>query len=309
MNTETLPSTDYESNLICGNVKAVKNANKRSDSMYFLPIEDIVIQEGYNVRVPTESYDEHLRSIAASMLAEGFHLDSPLSVYVAKLDGEDRAVLVRGHTRLKAVELANRQGAGITAVPVIFKSKATSPTELDLDLIKSNSGLHLTTYENAVVIKRLLNHGLEPHEIAKEAGFSIPYVETLVTLASAPAKLAKLVAYDEVSASLAVELIRKHGPVAAQRLAMEALERAKNAGHKQATVRNLPDAGFKRAVKKAATQLFEITEAITSDPGYANLADDTREKIEALLVGIRATKSAANTAASDSSESEGEGGA
>ncbi|QRD62668.1 hypothetical protein [Xanthomonas citri] len=296
MNTETLPSAEFESSLIVGNVKVIKNANKRSDSMYFLPIDQIVIQDGYNVRVQNDSYEEHLRGIVSSMVAEGFHHDSPLSVYVAKIDGEDRAVLIRGHTRLRAVALANAQGAKIDAVPVVFKSKAISPTELDLDLIKSNNGRHLTPYENAVVIKRVMNQGMEVPEIAKASGYSVPYVETLLTLGSAPPKLARMVAYDEVSTALAVDLIRRHGPVAAQRMAIDAVERAKKAGHKQATVRNLPDANFKRAVKKAAPQLFDVTEAVIADPAYGRLADETRAKIDALLAELKSSRPAADIA-------------
>jgi len=308
MSTDTLPSADHENDLICGNVKEVKNANQRSDAMYFLPLDEIVVREGYNVRVETDKYEEHLSAITDSMVSDGFHVDSPLSVYVAKIDGVNKPVLVRGHTRLKAAYRAILQGAKIDKVPVVFKPKTTSPTDLDLDLIKSNNGRNLTPYENAVVVKRVMNQGMDVPEIAKAAGFSVPYVQTLVTLASAPPKLAKLVAFDQVSVALAVDLIRKHGPVAAQRLGLEALERSKQAGHKQATVRNLPGAGFKRAIKKAAPQLFNITEAIIADPAYGSLADETRAKIDALLEEIKASQTVTDPASENPNALEGPGG-
>lgn len=305
MTLDSLPSSDFETNLISGTVKAVKNANQRSDAMYMVPIEDIVVMDGYNVRVDTAGYQEHLNGIVESIVAEGFHLDSPLSVYVAKIDGEDKPVLIRGHTRLKAVGLANQAGAKVEKVPVVFKSKATSSVDLDFDLIKSNSGRHLTPYETAIVIKRLMNQGVEPGEIAKQANISAPYVETLTILASAPPRLAKMVAFDEVSTSLAVDLIRKHGPVAAQRLALEAVERAKKAGHKQATVRNLPEANFKKVVKKRAPELFEVTASILNDPGYAGLSEDTRTRLVKLLQDINAAKGDAGEGVSDEAAKEG----
>lgn len=302
MTDNTLPSSDHETNLIPGAVKAIKAANQRSDNMYFLDVNDIVVIEGYNVRVETQSYLDHLQGIVDSMVAEGFHIDSPLSVYVAKIDGEDKPVLVRGHTRLKAVRLAIASGAVIEKVPVVFKAKSTSPTDLDLDLITSNSGRNLTSYETAVVIKRLMTQGLEVPEVAKKTGISVPYIETLVVLASAPPRLAKMVAHDEVSTSLAVDLIRKHGPVAAQRLAMDAWERAKKAGHKQATVRNTPEASLKKVVKKKASELFDVTSTIFNDPGYAGLSEETRSKLDKLLQDINEAKAAA-----DGSGREGEG--
>ena len=292
-----LPADDTSADLIAGNVKVIKNANRRSDSLYFINPDDIRIIDGYNVRVATDGYNEHVRSIASSMLAEGFHQDSPLSVYVAKVNGEDVVALIRGHTRLKALQLANAEGASIKEVPVIFKPKSISPQELALDLITSNNGRSLTPYESAVVIKRLLNLGMEPGEIAAKAGISLPHVDTLTLLASAPPRLALLVANEEVSASLAVDLIRKHGPVDAQRRAIDAVERAKQAGHKQATVRNLPESDFKRTLTKAAPKLFEATTAIAADPGYAGLSAQTRALIDELLSGLKKPEADAQAAA------------
>jgi len=295
MNNPALPSADHETNLIGGNIKAIKNAYKRSDAMYFIDVKDIVVMGGYNVRVETESYQAHLMSIVDSLLSDGFHVDSPLAVYPANIDGVDKPVLIRGHTRLKAVLLANEAGANIQTVPVVFKPKSNSPTDLDLDLINSNNGRNLTPYETSVVIKRLMTQGLEPKEIMQKTGISLPYIDTLVTLASAPHRLAALVAHDEVSTSLAVDLIRKYGPVTAQRMAIDALERAKNAGHKQATVRNLPEAQFKRAVKKAAPQLFVVGEAVMNDPGFAGLSDQTRAELMKLMQQIQGNGESAST--------------
>lgn len=299
MNNASLPSAEHETNLIAGNVRAMKRSNQRSDSMYFLPVADIVVLDGYNVRVETESYQAHLKSIVASLLSDGFHVDSPLAVYPANIDGVDKPVLIRGHTRLKAVLLANAAGANIDKVPVVFKAKSTSPTDLDLDLINSNSGRNLTPFETSVVIKRLMTQGMEPKEIVQKTGISLPHIDTLVTLASAPPRLASLVAHDEVSTSLAVDLIRKYGPVAAQRMAIDALERAKNAGHKQATVRNLPEAQFNRAVKKAAPRFYNVTAAISNDPGFAGLSEETRKQINDLLQEVASSKGEEAAAATE----------
>ncbi|APO93233.1 ParB/RepB/Spo0J family partition protein [Xanthomonas vesicatoria] len=278
-----LPTAEVETNLVPGNVKVIKNANRRSDSLYFIDPASIHVIPGYNVRFESDDYNAHVRSMADSMKAEGFHADSPLVVYVAKIDGEDRVTLIRGHSRLKALALANVEGAGITEIPVIFKPKTISPQELEFDLIDSNNGRNLTTYETAIVVKRLMNLGITEDELLAQKRFSPPQLQLLITLASAPPRLAELVASGQASAKVAVELIRKHGPVAAQRMALEMVERARNAGHKQLTVRNLPQAAFKKALKKAAPRLHEATSAVTSDPGYSSLSNETRALLEAVL--------------------------
>ncbi|MFA4113732.1 ParB N-terminal domain-containing protein [Xanthomonas perforans] len=278
-----LPTSEVETSLVPGNVKVIKTANRRSDSLYFIDPATIHVIPGYNVRYEGDDYHSYVRSMADSMKAEGFHADSPVVVYVAKIDGEDRVTLIRGHSRMKALQLANNEGAGITEVPVIFKPKTISPQELEFDLIDSNNGRNLTTYETAIVVKRLMNLGITEEELLAKKRFSPPQLQLLITLASAPPRLAELVASGQASAKVAVELIRKHGPVAAQRMALEMVERAKNAGHKQLTVRNLPQAAFKKALKKAAPRLHEATSAVTSDPGYDGLSKETRALLEAVL--------------------------
>ena len=235
-----LPIADVETSLIPGNVKVIKNATRLWDSLYFIPPPPTPTIPAYNVRYEGDDYHAYVRSMADSMKAEGFHADSPMVVYVAKIDGEDRVTLICGHSRMKALKLANEEGAGITEVPVIFKPKAISPQELEFDLIDSNNGRNLTTYETAIVVKRLMNLGITEDELLSQKRFSPPQLQLLITLASAPLRLAGLVASGQASAKVAVELIRKHGPVAAQRMALEMVERAKNAGHKQLTVRRLP---------------------------------------------------------------------
>jgi ParB family transcriptional regulator, chromosome partitioning protein len=287
-----LPTAEVETNLVPGNVKVIKNANRRSDSLYFIDSASIHVIPGYNVRFESDDYNAHVRSMADSMKAEGFHADSPLVVYVAKIDGEDRVTLIRGHSRMKALALANDEGAGITEIPVIFKPKTISPQELEFDLIDSNNGRNLTTYETAIVVKRLMNLGITEDELLAQKRFSPPQLQLLITLASAPPRLAELVASGQASAKVAVELIRKHGPVAAQRMALEMVERARNAGHKQLTVRNLPQAAFKKALKKAAPRLHEATSAVTSDPGYSGLAKETRALLEAVLGELKQPEAA-----------------
>ena len=292
MSVAALPSAEVETNLIPGNIKAVKNENRRSDALYFIDPAMIHIIPGYNIRFESEDYNAHVRSMADSMKSGGFHADSPLVVYVSKVDGEDRVCLIRGHSRMKALALANAEGAGITEVPVIFKPKSISPQELVYDLFDSNNGRNLTTYEQAIGVHRLFNLGITEEELLAQKRFSPPQLALLITLASAPPRLAELVASGQASAKVAVDLIRSHGPVEAQRRAIEMVERAKNAGYKQLTVRNLPQAAFKKALKKAAPKLHAATAAVTSDPGYAALAPQTRELLESVLGELKKSEAA-----------------
>lgn len=293
MSESELPVEDFGISLIPGNVKVVKNANRRSDAMYFIDPASIHIKADYNVRIEwTESHKAHIRALADSMKRDGFHADSPLAVYVAKHGEENRVYLIRGHCRLQALKLANEEGAGITEVPVIFKPKCISTDELDDDLIDSNNGRNLSTAEQALWVKKKLNNHFTSAQILATKRFSAPQLTLLTILGTAPKRLFDMVASGEASAKVVVDLLNKHGGPEAQRRAIEMVERAKNAGYKQLTVRNLPQAAFKKALKKAAPKLHAATAAVTSDPGYAALAPQTRELLESVLGELKQSEAA-----------------
>lgn len=74
----------------------------------------------------------------------------------------------------------------------------------------------LTTYEQAVVCKRLAGFGWESKEIARRLGYSTAqYVDGLLSLASAPLAVRRMVMEKATSATTAIDAIKKHGDKAA----------------------------------------------------------------------------------------------
>ena len=76
---------------------------------------------------------------------------------------------------LMPVEAALQRLLDMAAAAPIREQQVLPLAECDgrvlaLDLISSNNGRSLTPYESAVVIKRLLNLGMEPGEIAANPG-------------------------------------------------------------------------------------------------------------------------------------------
>ena len=83
--------------LIAGNLKeAMKKADAVSSNIWQVPVKNIHLLDGFNVR----SHDaEHIAMLAASIFENGFYKTRPLAGYVAvvhpDLSGRDRALVAR----------------------------------------------------------------------------------------------------------------------------------------------------------------------------------------------------------------------
>lgn len=165
--------TTPEIELAPGNVKAaMREASAASSDLWMVPLENIRVLAGFNVRTDNDEYQQHIASIASSIISNGYRKDKPLTGYVAKEDGKDFIYITDGHSRLAAVHQANRLGAEIKVLPVVTTPAGTSMVDLAVGLVVSNSGKQLTPLEKAEVCKRLIGYGLEVPEIAKRLGFT-----------------------------------------------------------------------------------------------------------------------------------------
>lgn len=87
-----------------------------------------------------------------------------------------------------------------------------------------------TPYEVAQTCKQLEEGlGLSPAEIANQLGITEQHVRNLLFLMSAPSAVRELVATGKLSATLAIKVLREHGPEAVQILQ----DGLKNAGEQQ----------------------------------------------------------------------------
>ncbi|WP_234265095.1 ParB/RepB/Spo0J family partition protein [Hydrogenophaga sp. NFH-34] len=199
--------------------KAMKEAGAGSSDLWKVPRSNIQVAKDFNVRVRNDKYAARVREIADSIKENGFYPDKPLAGYVALDDGGQQVIIVTdGHTRLDAVDLAISEGAEIELLPVVTKPHGTSMEDLTIALHVGNNGNPLTPFEQALVCKRLAGYGMEIATIAKKMGFTETYLDGLMTLMAAPSEVRKLVEVDKVSASLAIDMLKKHGPKALEML-------------------------------------------------------------------------------------------
>jgi ParB family transcriptional regulator, chromosome partitioning protein len=276
---------DFDSNLTAGNVKAaMKDAGAVSADLWQVAPDRLRVLEGFNARVKNEAYTGRVRWIADSIKANGYYKDKPLSGFVAREDGVDVIYVTGGHRRHEAVHLAISEGVEVPHVPVVIKPKGTGMEDLTVDLIVGNEGEPLTTYEQAVVCKRLAGFGWDSKEIARRVGYSTAqYVDGLLALAGAPLPIRKMVIESVISATTAIEAIKKHGDKATDVL----LAAVVKAGGGRVTAKAMPGAEFKKAVKKQAEPMYTALTKVQADPGYAMLSGELRHLLEQLLTGIK----------------------
>jgi ParB family transcriptional regulator, chromosome partitioning protein len=220
-------------------------ASKRD--MLMIDPRIIQVEPGYNIRdLTTPDAKEKLMDLARSIASEGVKI--PLTV---RLKGEE-VFVVAGHRRRAATLIAiNDLGAEIAAVPCVPEPKATSEAERCADLITSNSGEPLTALETAGVVKRLIGFGWEPDNIAKRLGWATKQtVENYLTLLSAPEVVQDAVRNNEISASTATSIVRKHGDKSGETFTA-AKEQARSEGKTRVT----------NAHVKSSTGEFQATAA------------------------------------------------
>lgn len=288
LDQSAIPSAEFNFDLLLGGIKnAMKGITSRD--LYMINVTDLEklqVLDGLNVRIKDAALDEHIRSLADKMKAEGFKSSKPLEVVVLEEGGADRLVVTDGHCRLSAVKIALAEGATIKQVPcVTLPSKGTSLQDLIAGLVTSNSGKPLTTYETALVCKRLFNYGWEEAQIAKRLGIGVKHVNMLLELVSAPLSIVTMVQNGEVSATFAVETLRKHRDGAATIL-REGLSKAKADGKTRVTNGYLPGAALAKLVKRKADTLYKAAKSISEDPGYSALSEETRTTLDKLLADI-----------------------
>jgi ParB family transcriptional regulator, chromosome partitioning protein len=291
-----LIEADFDKVLSAGSIKsAMKNSGSKSRDLWQVPIDEIKVIEGLNPRVMNDQYRAHIRMLADSIRSEGFYQECPLGGYVAKEvdeDGIEHQVIFiySGHSRLAATKLAIKEGAQIERLPVSVSQEGLSMEDINVSIVRGNGGKNLTYYESAIICKRLIRYGMEIEDVATRTGFTIPLVKNRLLLMSAPARLREMVANEEISPTLAIELIKTHGEKVMDAV-KDAVEVASTAGKtkvRKTQTAQKPDV-FNRAkfVKKAAPKLYEAADLVLKDPGFAGLSQDTRELLEKLLTEIQ----------------------
>jgi ParB-like chromosome segregation protein Spo0J len=239
-----------------GSVKGMqKDTGAKSTDLWMVPYDEIRIADGFNIRVQDRLYDDHIAYLAGQMVERGYDKTKPMAGYVVKENGKNVVYVTDGHSRHAAVAKAREAGAAIDLIPVIVHPPGTSAEDLTIALVTANSGKPLSPFEIATVCKRLQGYGYDAKQIAQKLGYTKEYINNLFDLLAAPKAVRDMVTDGKVSATLAVQTVRKHGKDAAKVLKEGAAEAAAK-GKTKVTGKHVKKAATKAPVpaKKAAAK-------------------------------------------------------
>ncbi len=279
-------------------------------TQHMVSIDDIRVMEGFNPRIKDEGYYQHIRSIANSILSEGFYPDKPLTAVPSYEGKRCIALITDGACRLAGALLAISEGAPLEHLPIVFKDESTTQDDLIVALVKSNEGKRFTPLELSVVVKRLFKFGHSISKIAKRLGITTEYVSQLLSLAGAPEEIRKMLEGGTISAGLALQTMRKHGNEAAEVL-QDVVQKAQQGGKRTVTTKDMPDHVDRKILVKSAPVMKTAFESIRTHQDYASVPESIRKMVEDVLIGMeeaktkaldKANKAAAKSAAAETKD-------
>ncbi len=205
------PEIEFTNTFEPGDIVAASESPEiRTRDMLMVPIDEIHTVANYNIRIHDAAYEAHVERIKNSIMANGFYRHAPLKCYVAKEDGQNLFYLVGGYSRYEAAKRAIEDGAKLERLPVVLTPKGTSMDDLLIGLDRDNDGKPLSPYERGIIVKRLQALDNEEDEIANKLGISTTYVNDLLLLMGSPKELHNMVTSGEVSAGLAMQMLKEH---------------------------------------------------------------------------------------------------
>ncbi|KQN53185.1 DNA-binding protein [Erwinia sp. Leaf53] len=242
---------------------------------YMVPIGEIFLEEGSNIRSVDQEHAEYMRDC----WIDGSDLP-PLSVEVT----EKGIKVIDGQHRFIGAQLAIAMGHSIPRI----ECKDFVGTELDklAHMAKSSQGKPITPIQRAGAYNRARNQGHTSAEIAKAFGRSVADVESHLQLLSSGEVLIGMVESGEVAASTAVALSREHGPKAAS-VAAEGLAKAKAAGKSKLTKSAAMQQFSARKARRLVELLVDSEFHRDGDGDHLLLYMDTSEEINSILAEYR----------------------
>lgn len=157
-----------------GNQATIRANAMRGEDIMKIPLDKIVIRQGFNVRV--EMGD--LEGLAQSILENG--QSSPGRVDVLE---NGTFVLTDGHRRFKAMLILKEQGHEPFFKAIVNISKTTEEQRI-LQMFTTQDNKPLLPNEVAELIQRLVNLGYNPASVAKKIGKTAAYVSQMLEYAT-----------------------------------------------------------------------------------------------------------------------------
>jgi len=256
---------------------------KRADSMKFR-IEDIHEEAGFNLREEGEDLEASIDALAEHIRQGG--MVPPLEVRPREGGG---VFVVDGHRRRRAYlkvrdEIVDANGElWIAVVPFVGND-----ADRIARVITSAEGRALSPLEIGKGYKRLVALGWTPEQIAAKVGKTRQHVDQVLILANANSDVQQLVARGDVSATSAIDAVRKHGDKAGGVLA-SAVDKAKAAGKTKATASAIKGKPLPRKlVDEVEGALLKFADS--TDPKTMYVSADVVAELLDIIASIRETR-------------------
>ena len=302
-----IPPSELRVDFLFGSIKGAmeRGMGAKARDLWMPAVSELSklrVMEGLNVRVRDAGLDQHIRELADNMKQIGFKSSKPIEVFIVEEEGGSVAYVSDGHCRIEALKLALSEGAPITNFPVVtLPTKGIGLEDIVAGLVANNEGRRLSTFETALVAKRLLSYGWSPERIGERLHFGPVYVEQLLEVVAAPLTIIEMLQKGEVSVGLALEVMRKHRGDAVKIL-QEGLATSVKKGKKKVTKADIPGGRLDKVVKSQSKPLYEAAKNISKDPAFEQLSEENRSLLQGLLDEIEKRQQAAEQKAKKAEE-------
>lgn len=236
---------------------ALKEVGATRARTFEVPVDEITVLPDFNPRITgTPDHAAHIAALVTSIGENGFMPNKPLMVMPTEeiVEGETLTVfyLIAGHSRFEAVLKFNETADDVEKIKTVpVTTTDQSVAELLIGTVHDNNVTKpLSPTELAIVVRRLLGYDIAKAEIAKRLGMTMRYVEDLLVLDGAPAKVKEAVRAGKMSATTAVQTVRQHGAEAAA-VTEKAVKEAEAAGKSKVTPKQM---AAKAAPKKGVAK-------------------------------------------------------
>lgn len=205
------PAAQYEKPT---SFKAAKGDGRlKSREIFRVDVKTLKTEPGFNLREPGPELEEHIEGLKNHFLRKGGV--PPIEV---RLNNAGHVVVVDGHCRREAMLRALKIDKELDPL-LDCKPFEGDEVERVAKIITSAAGKALTPLEVGFGYQRLAKMGLSPIEIGERFSKTRQHVDQWLLVANAGPEVHALIRSGDVSMTMAVDIVRKHGDKAAEFIA------------------------------------------------------------------------------------------